>query len=151
VFYYKIFLFHVLFKTILRSQLITSSPKMCFGYFIFCFYIVLLRIVAHAFEITLAFFFCEFFLRYVYYLSEEHRRNRRDVNFFFKNTIFYNSVRPEDLTKVFILKYFEFTVYILPKNYDLLRRVLYGYAVSDRWPNYRGVYQPRYLKAYASR
>jgi hypothetical protein len=96
-------------------------------------------------------FFCEFFLRYVYYLSEEHRRNRRDVNFFFKNTIFYNSVRPEDLTKVFILKYFEFTVYILPKNYDLLRRVLYGYAVSDRWPNYRGVYQPRYLKAYASR
>jgi hypothetical protein len=31
---------------------------------------------------------------YINYLSDKYRRDRRNVNFFLKNTIFYGSIRP---------------------------------------------------------
>jgi hypothetical protein len=71
------------------------------------------------------------FFRYINYLGDEHRRNRRDVNFFFKNTTFYGSIRPQDFTEILILEDFEFTIHELPKDYSFLRRVLYEGVVSN--------------------
>jgi hypothetical protein len=34
------------------------------------------------------------FFRYINYLNDEYRRNQRNVNFFLKNIIFYDSIRP---------------------------------------------------------
>jgi hypothetical protein len=78
--------------------------------------------------------------RYINYLGDEHRRDRGDVSFFFKNTTFYGLIRPQDFTEIFILKNFEFTIHELPRDYSFLRRVLYGGAVNNRGPDYRGIY-----------
>jgi hypothetical protein len=78
--------------------------------------------------------------RYINYLSDKYRRDQRDVSFFLKNATFYGSIRPQDSAEVFILKDFEFAIHELPRGYSFLRRVLYEGAVSDRGPDYRGVY-----------
>jgi hypothetical protein len=84
--------------------------------------------------------------RYINYLGDEYRRDQKNINFFLENIIFYGSIRPQDFIKIFILENFEFTIHEFPRNYNFLRRVLYGGAVNNRGLDYRGIYQPDYLK-----
>jgi hypothetical protein len=79
-------------------------------------------------------------LRYINYLNNEYRRDRRDVSFFLKNATFYGSIRSQNSAEVLILKDFEFTIHEFPRDYNFLRRVLYEGAVNNRGPNYRNIY-----------
>jgi hypothetical protein len=38
-------------------------------------------------------FIRKFSFYYINYLNDKYRRNQRNVNFFFKNTVFYGSIR----------------------------------------------------------
>jgi hypothetical protein len=53
------------------------------------------------------------------------------MGFLFKDMTPYDLIRSKDPAEAFILYYFKFTVYELLSNYDALRRVLYGGAVSN--------------------